>query len=98
ALGNVVLAFRTISLNDDGTYSITTDYVDEGLVTQTDNGEAIIIMGMSGDSTVTFLELVSANEYPTMRFRMQKDSSLVKVDSVGKPASSNPSHKLTIKK
>lgn len=98
ALAEVVLAVRTISLNDDGTYSITTDYVDEGLATQTDNGEAILVMGMSGDSTATIIELVSANSLPTQHFRMQSDSSLVKIDNIGKPVSKDPAHKLTIKK
>lgn len=98
ALAEVVLAVRTISLNDDGTYSITTDYVDEGLATQTDNGEAILVMGMSGDSTATIIELVSANSLPTQHFRMQSDSSLVKIDNTGKPVSKDPAHKLTIKK
>ena len=97
-LAEVVLAVRTISLNDDGTYSITTDYVDEGLATQTDNGEAILVMVMSGDSTATIIELVSANSLPTQHFRMQSDSSLVKIDSTGKPVSKDPAHKLTIKK
>lgn len=98
ALAEVVLAVRTISLNDDGTYSITTDYVDEGLATQTDNGEAILVMGMSGDSTATIIELVSANSLPTQHFRMQSDSSLVRIDNTGKPVSKDPAHKLTIKK
>lgn len=98
APAEVLLAVRTISLNDDGTYSITTDYVDEGLATQTDNGEAIIIMGMSGDSTATILELVSANSMPTQRFMMQSDTSLVKVGADGKAASHDKTHKLMLKK
>lgn len=98
AVADVILAIRTISLNDDGTYSITTDYVDEGLATQTDNGEAVILMGTGSDSTVTVIELVSANNMPKQRFMMHKDSSLVKVDSNGNPASKNPAHKLNLKK
>lgn len=97
-VADVMLAISTVSLNDDGTFSITTDYVDEGLATQNDNGEAIIVTGMDNDSTVTVIELVSANSNPTMNFMMQSDTSLVKVDKNGKPVSNDPSHKLTLKK
>lgn len=96
AVANVLLAISTVNLNSDGTYSITTDYVDEGLATQNDNGEAVIITG--NDSTMTVIELVSANMGPTISFMMQQDSSLVKVDKNGKPASKNPAHKLNLKK
>lgn len=98
APAEVILAVRTVSLNNDGTYSITTDYVDQGIATQTDNGEAIVIVGTDNDSTAMILELVSANNRPTVNFRMHGDSSLVRVDKSGKPVSSNPDHKLTIKK
>jgi hypothetical protein len=97
-VADVMLAISTVSLNDDGTFSITTDYVDEGLATQNDNGEAIIVTGMDNDSTVTVIELVSANSNPSMNFMMQSDTSLVKVDKNGKPVSNDPSHKLTLKK
>lgn len=97
-VADVMLAISTVSLNDDGTFSITTDYVDEGLATQNDNGEAIIVTGMDNDSTVTVIELVSANSNPTMNFMMQSDTSLVKVDKNGRPVSNDPSHKLTLKK
>ena len=96
SIADVMLAISTINLNSDGTYSITTDYVDEGLATQNDNGEAVIITG--NDSTMTVIELVSANMGPTISFMMQQDSSLVKVDKNGKPASKNPAHKIKKKK
>lgn len=98
APAQVILAFRTISLNQDGTYTITTDYIDEGLATQTDNGEAIVLMGTVNDSTATVIELVSSNNMPTMSFRMQSDSTLVKVNNNGVPVSKDPTHKLSIKK
>ena len=96
AIADVMLAISTINLNSDGTYSITTDYVDEGVATQNDNGEAIIITG--NDSTMTVIELVSANRNPTISFMMQQDSSLVKMGSNGMPASSDSTHKLNLKK
>lgn len=98
AIADVMLAISTVSLNNDGTFSITTDYIDEGIATQNDNGEAIIMTGMGNDSTITVIELVSANSYPTMNFMMQSDSSLVKVDKNGKPVSKNPDYKLNLKK
>lgn len=98
APAEVVLAFRTVSLNQDGTYTITTDYIDEGIATQTDNGEAIILAGAGNDSTVTIIELVSANNMPTVNFKMNSDSSLVRVNKNGAPVSKDPSHKLNMKK
>lgn len=98
APAEVVLAFRTISLNQDGTYTITTDYIDEGLATQTDNGDAVIIMGTANDSTATIIELVSANNMPPVNFLMQGDSSLVRVNRKGAPISNDPAHKLNMKK
>lgn len=96
AVANVLLAISTVNLNSDGTFTITTDYVDEGLATQNDNGEALIITG--NDSTMTVIELVSANRKPTISFMMQEDSSLVKVGQDGKPVSKDGDHKLNLKK
>lgn len=98
AIADVVLTVRTISLNNDGTYSISTDFIDEGLATQTDNGEAIFLLGTENDSTTTVIELVSANNYPTMSFMMLEDSSLVNVDNNGKPTSGHSNHRLKVKK
>lgn len=95
-VANVLLAISTVNLNSDGTYTITTDYLNEGVATQNDNGEAVIITG--NDSTMTVIELVSANMNPTLSFVMQQDSSLVKMNKNGKPASNDPSHKLNLKK
>ena len=97
AIADVVLAVRTVNLNSDGTYTITTDYVDEGIATQTDKGDAMILLGVN-DSTATILELVSDNNAPTVTFMMMEDSSLVKVDSTGKPVVATPAHKLNLKK
>ena len=98
AVADVVLTVRTISLNNDGTYSVTTDFIDEGLATQTDNGEAIFLLGTENDSTATIIELVSANNSPTVSFMMLEDSSLVKVGNNGKPASMHKEHRLKVKK
>ena len=98
AIADVILAVSTVNLNSDGTYTITTDYVDEGIATQNDNGDALILVGMN-DSTATIIELVSANyATPSITFMMMEDSTLVKVDSVGKPVTNNPNHKLNLMK
>ncbi len=97
-LADVILTIETINLNNDGTYTITTDYIDEGIATQNDNGDALIIMSSNNDSTMTIIELVSSNNNPTVSFIMQEDSSLIKMGSNGQPASSNPEHKLNVKK
>ena len=98
ALADVILAVQTVSLNNDGTYTITTDYVDEGIATQTDDGSAMILLG-TNDSTATILQLVSNNfTTPTVTFMMMEDSSLVKVDSTGKPVAKNPNHRLNLVK
>ena len=97
-LANVLLTIETINLNSDGTYTITTDYIDEGIATQNDNGDALIIMSSDNDSTMTIIELVSANSYPTVSFIMQEDSTLVKMCNDGKAASKDPAHKLNVKK
>ena len=97
-IGDVLLTMQTVSLNDDGTYTITTDYVNEALATETDNGEVLVVIGMPTDSTAVIYELVSANGNPKMNLMMAPDSSLVKLDSNMKPASVNPTHKLTQKK
>ncbi|MBR2318284.1 MAG: copper resistance protein NlpE N-terminal domain-containing protein [Bacteroidaceae bacterium] len=98
AVADVILTVSTINLNSDGTYTITTDYIDEGLATQTDNGEAIFLVGTDNDSTATVIELMSANDYPAVSFMMLEDSSLVKVDGDGKPVSKHKDHRLRIRK
>ena len=98
AIADVILAVSTVNLNSDGTYTITTDYVDEGIATQSDDGNAMILLGVN-DSTATIIDLVS-NNYgtPTISFMMMEDSSLVKVDNNGKPVAKNPNHKLDLVK
>ena len=98
AIADVILAVSTVNLNSDGTYTITTDYVDEGIATQSDDGNAMILLGVN-DSTATIIDLVSNNyKTPTISFMMMEDSSLVKVDNNGKPVAKNPNHKLDLVK
>lgn len=98
AIADVILVVSTVNLNSDGTYTITTDYVDEGIATQSDDGNAMILLGVN-DSTATIIDLVSNNyNTPTISFMMMEDSSLVKVDNNGKPVAKNPNHKLDLVK
>lgn len=97
-IGDVLLTIQTVSLNEDGTYTITTDYVNEALATENDNGEVVVMIGMPTDSTAVIYELISANGNPKMNLMLSPDSSLVKLDDKMQPASVNPSHKLVPKK
>lgn len=97
-IGEVVLTMRTINLNSDGTYTVTTDYTDEALATENDNGNMVVLIGIPNDSTAIVYEFISANGNPKMNFMLNNDSSLVKLGNNMQPASSNPSHKLVHKK
>ena len=97
-LGDVIVTMSTISLNDDGTYTITTDYVDEALATENDNGEMLVLIGMPNDSTAIVYEFVSANGNPKMNFMLDSDTSLVKLNDKMQPVSKNSAHKLLRKK
>ena len=97
-IGDVLLTIQTLSLNDDGTYTITTDYIDEAIATETDNGEMIVLIGMPNDSTAVVYEFVSATGKPKMNFRLSSDTSLVKLNKNMQPASKDATHKLIHKK
>ncbi len=97
-VGDVILTLRTLSLNEDGTYSITTDYVDEAIATENDNGDMVVMIGIPNDSTAVVYEFISATGKPKMNFKLSSDSSLVKLNSNMQPATANPAHKLTPKK
>lgn len=97
-LGDVLLTIQTINLNADGTYTITTDYIDEGLATESDNGDMFVMIGMPNDTTAIIYEFVSANGNPKMNFQLMQDSTLVKLDNKMQPSSNNPAHKLMHKK
>ena len=97
-IGDVLLTIETISLNDNGTYTITTDYIDETLATENDNGEMLVMIGMPNDSTAIVYEFVSANGNPKMNFQLAGDSSLVKLNDKMQPVSDKPAHRLTHKK
>lgn len=97
-IGDVLLTIQTLSLNEDGTYTITTDYIDEAIANENDNGEMLVMIGMPNDSTAIVYELVSATGKPKMNFKLSSDTSLVKLNNKMQPASKNEAHKLTQKK
>lgn len=95
--GNVLLTIQTVSLDDDGTYAITTEYTDGNAATQ-DSGETIVLIGIPNDSTAIIYELVSDNSNPKINMQMNSDSSFTRLDSSMKPLSKNPAHRLVHKK
>jgi copper homeostasis protein (lipoprotein) len=97
-IGDVIVTMSTVSLNDDGTYTITTDYIDEALATESDNGEMLVLIGMPNDSTAIVYEFISANGNPKMNFMLDSDTSLVKLNDKMQPVSKNSAHKLFHKK
>ncbi len=97
-IGDVLLTIQTLSLNEDGTYTITTDYIDEAIANENDNGEMLVMIGMPNDSTAIVYEFVSATGKPKMNFKLSSDTSLVKLNNKMQPASKNKAHKLTQKK
>ncbi|MBQ8270196.1 MAG: copper resistance protein NlpE N-terminal domain-containing protein [Bacteroidaceae bacterium] len=97
-IGNVLLTIQTLSLNDDGTYTITTNYIDEAIAAETDKGEVLVMIGIPNDSTAVVYEFVSETGKPKMNFKLSADTSLVKLDKNMQPASKNQAHKLTRKK
>lgn len=97
-IGDVLLTIQTLSLNEDGTYTITTDYIDEAIANENDNGEMLVMIGMPNDSTAIVYEFVSATGKPKMNFKLSSDTSLVKLNNKMQPASKNEAHKLTQKK
>lgn len=98
--GSTLLTVQTVDLNEDGSYTVHTNYVDgNGKQNATyDSGETIVLIGMPNDSTAVIYELVSYGNTPKTRLKMNSDSSFVKLNSKMQPASKDPKHILTHKK
>lgn len=96
AVGNTVLTVQTLSLNDDGTYTLNTSYIDESnnTVNNSDSGETTVVIGIPNDSTAIIYELVSYNNNPKINLMVNSDSSLTRLNGNMKPASTNPKHRL----
>ena len=99
-VGNTLLTVQTVDLNEDGSYTVTTNYIDNsGKQNSTyDSGETIVLIGMPNDSTAVIYELVSYGNTPKTQLMMNSDSSFTKLNSNMQPASKNPAHKLKHKK
>lgn len=95
-IGNTLLAVETMDINQDGSYTISTTYVDENAnpATLNDSGETVVIIGIPNDSTAIIYELISDSGNPKMNLHVNKDSSLTRLDSNLKPVSKNPAHRL----
>lgn len=100
AVGNTVLTIQTLSLNDDGTYTLNTSYIDgsNNTVNNSDSGETTVIIGIPNDSTAIIYELMSYNNNPNINLMVNSDSSLTPLDKNMRPASGNPKHRLIHKK
>ena len=98
--GNVLLAIESISLNDDGTYTVSTTYIDENAnpVTKNDSGETIVMVGIPNDSTAIVYEFISDNNKSKTHMQMNSDSSFTRLGKDMKPVSKNPAHRLIHKK
>ena len=96
AVGNTVLTVQTLSLNDDGTYTLNTSYIDESNnpINTSDSGETMVLIGIPNDSTAIIYELVSYNDNPKINLMVNSDSSLTRLNGNMQPASANPGHKL----
>lgn len=99
-VGNVLLSIQTINLNEDGTYTINTTYMDENAnpATINDSGNAFVLIGIPNDSTAVVYELISENSYPKMNLQINSDSSLTRLNNKMQPMSQNPAHRLKHKK
>lgn len=95
-VGNTVLTVQTLSLNDDGTYTLNTSYIDESnnTVNNSDSGETMVLIGIPNDSTAIIYELVSYNNNPKINLMVNSDSSLTRLDGNMQPASASPKHRL----
>ena len=100
AVGNTVLTVQTLSLNDDGTYTLNTSYIDESnnTINNSDSGETMVLIGIPNDSTAIIYELVSYGNTPKTQLMMNSDSSFTKLNSKMQAASKNPDHILKQKK
>ncbi|MBR2637243.1 MAG: copper resistance protein NlpE N-terminal domain-containing protein [Bacteroidaceae bacterium] len=98
--GNTQLTIESVSLNDDGTYTITTTYMDENMQPKkmNDSGETVVLIGMPNDSTAVIYELVSYGNNQKMHMLMNSDTTLTRLDSKMQPISKNRSHRLVHKK
>ena len=99
-VGNTLLTVQTVDLNEDGSYTVTTNYIDNsGKQNSTyDSGETIVLIGMPNDSTAVIYELVSYGNTPKTQLMMNSDSSFTKLNSKMQAASKNPNHILKQKK
>lgn len=97
---NYVLTINSYGLNSDGTYTLTESYTETNGMTRTnyDEGEQFVMIGIPNDSTAIVYELVSYNNRPRLRLRVEGDSALHKIDKDFKRVGNNLKHKLRLKK
>jgi hypothetical protein len=95
-----LLVITALSPVGDGTYELTTSYVNPEsgeMLTFTDEGEKLTVLGIPGDSTVVIYQLVSAQDGSKRNFRAEGDSVLKRVGADFKESVDKVKQKLTRK-
>ncbi len=95
-----LLVITALSPVGDGTYELTTSYVNPEsgeMLTFTDEGEKLTVLGIPGDSTVVIYQLVSAQDGSKRNFRAEGDTVLKRVGADFKEEVNKVKQKLTRK-
>ncbi len=95
-----LLVITALSPVGDGTYELTTSYVNPEsgeMLTFTDEGEKLTVLGVPGDSTVVIYQLVSSQDGSKRNFRAEGDSVLHRVGADFKEEVNKVKQKLTRK-
>jgi hypothetical protein len=95
-----LLVITALSPVGDGTYELTTSYMNPEsgeMLTFTDEGEKLTVLGIPGDSTVVIYQLVSSQDGSKRNFRAEGDSVLKRVGTDFKEVANTVKQKLTRK-
>lgn len=97
-IADYTLTIKSLALDQNGTYTIISTITgDSTSISQQDNGESIVIIGIPNDSTAVIYQLISANNNPQINLMVQGDS-LTKLNKQMNPVSTDLKHKLIRKK
>lgn len=98
-VADYILTIKSLGWEENGNYTVlSTVTTDTAVISQQDNGESIVIVGIPSDSTVVIYQLISANNNPPVHLMAHGDSALVKINKDLQPVSKNAKHKLIRKK
>ena len=98
-VADYILTIKSLGWEENGNYTVlSTVTTDTAVISQQDNGESVVIVGIPSDSTVVIYQLISANNNPPIHLMAHGDSALVKINKDLQPVSKNAKHKLIRKK